>query len=173
MVGRSNADGFESEWVFRHCAPDHKDLWSTLEHNKRWGGRYNPPHEFGALYVSCEEATAIEELDRRARSQGVPRSHLLPRLLLTLHLKVQKVLDLTDAAVRQAWGVTLEEITQEDDYARCHEIARVAREGGYEAIRYPAYTTGHDNYAIFLDMLQLGSELSIEDERLLSEAEPQ
>jgi RES domain-containing protein len=167
MVGRSKAGGFELERVFRHCAPSHTNLSSTLESNKWWGGRYNPVNEFGAIYVASEEATATEELERRVQKQGVPRSHLLPRLLLTLHLKVQKVLDLTDAAVRQAWGTTLEEITREDDYARCREVARIARRDGYEAIRYPSYVDGRDNYAVFYDVLKPGSDLVIVAERLL------
>jgi RES domain-containing protein len=117
-----------------------------------------------SIYVACDEATALRELDRRAASLSLSRADLLPRLMLTLRLRVQKLLDLTDAETRLAWGTDLEAITRADDYTRCREIARAARRDGYEAIRFPAVSGQGENYVVFLDRLRPGSELSVEDE---------
>jgi RES domain-containing protein len=169
MVGRSEVGGITTEWVFRHCAEDHRNLRETSEHNRNHPGRYHVKGEFGAIYVACEEATALRELDHRAEKAGVPRAALLPRLMLTLHLRVQSLLDLTDDETRTQWGTTLEEITRSNDYTRCHEIARLARQAGYEAIRFPAFGGGGENYAVFYDRLRPGSELVVQHERSIDQ----
>lgn len=79
------------------------------------------------------------------------------------------VLDLTDPATRRDWGATIEELTDLDDYSRCHEMARLARRAGYEAIRYPSAVDGESNYAVFLDKLKPGSEVEIVNEDDLDE----
>lgn len=165
MVSRKESGGVTQEWVFRHCAEAHKNLIETVKHATTQEGRYHPAGEFGAIYVACDQETTLRELDHRAKKAGVSRTELLPRLLLTLHLRVQK----TDEDTREAWGATLEEITDEDDYSRCHEIARLALRDGYEAIRFPTFDGKGENYAIFYDRLKPGSELAIQHEGWISE----
>jgi RES domain-containing protein len=114
--------------------------------------------EFGAVYVSADWETAVAELDHRARSVGLDRADLLPRLMLTLELAVRRVLDLTDDGIRRAWGLAVDDLTS-DDYTRCQEIARAARDDGYEAIRFPSARGAGENYAVFLDRLAPGSHL--------------
>jgi hypothetical protein len=93
---------------------------------------------------------------------GLRREDLLPRLLLTLDLSLRRILDLTDEEVRSAWGLTADDLAS-DDYARCQEVARAARDG-YEAIRFPSARGAGENYAVFLDRLAPGSHLR-EDRR--------
>lgn len=52
------------------------DLERTLTHAEALGARYDPPGEFGALYVNASRADALRELDRRAKRLGVERSDL-------------------------------------------------------------------------------------------------
>lgn len=144
----------------------HRNLGETVRHTSdATNGRFHPQGEFGAIYVACEEATALAELDHRAARLGIERSAMLPRLMLTLHLRLQRILDLSDADTRAAWGADLAGITREDDYVRCHEIARIARRDGYEAIRFPAVGGAGENYAIFFDQLKPGSELEVVAEK--------
>jgi len=75
-----------------------------------------------------------------------------------LELAVRRILDLTDEEIRTAWGITTDDL-RGDDYARCQEIARAARDDGYEAIRFPSARGAGENYAIFLDRLTPGSHL--------------
>jgi hypothetical protein len=107
--------------------------------------------------------------------------------MLTLAVRLRRVLDLTDAGVRAAWGLTVEDLAS-DDYARCQEVATVAREDGYEAIRYPSAavvleqlaaggtavddTQAADNLAIFADRLHPGSDVRVVRSELLPLAEP-
>jgi RES domain-containing protein len=57
-----SGDSAPSSIFYRQCAPEHTDLATTLAYNHRHGGRFNPPGEFGAIYVSVERATALREL---------------------------------------------------------------------------------------------------------------
>ena len=91
--------------VYRQCAPDHTDLATTLPHNHRHGGRFNPPGEFGAIYVAVERTTALRELARQAAFLGFAVDELLPRTMLRLRLHVRRILDLTDETVCRAWGL--------------------------------------------------------------------
>jgi RES domain-containing protein len=144
--------------VFRHCQEDHANLDATLEASRDAPGRFHVQREFGAVYVAADRETTVAELDHRARMVGLSREDLLPRLLLTLELAASRILDLTDQDVRSAWGLTVEDLGA-DDYARCQEVARAARDDGFEAIRFPsARGTGH-NYAVFLDRLAPGPQL--------------
>jgi RES domain-containing protein len=76
----------------------------------------------------------------------VPVAALAPRALLTLAVRLRRVLDLTDPAARAAWGLTPEALAG-DDYARCQEVALAARADGYEAIRYPSAAVAREAVA--------------------------
>lgn len=167
MVGRTPSGAVISEQVFRHCGPGHTDLDRTLEQAKAVGGRYNPAGEFGAVYVSQTREGAIRELDRQIEKLGIRRHDLLLRVLLILELQAKNVLDLTDERVREAWGTSIEELTRDDDYTHCHEVARSARQAGYEVIRFPAFDAGSVHFAVFLDRLRPGSRLQTVSEEVL------
>ena len=90
-----------------------------------------------------------------------------PRALFTLDVALHEVLDLTDATVRAEWDVTLEDLRTEYDYARCHEVAQIARRDGYEAIRFPSATGNGVNLAIFYDQLHTGSYVVVQASEVL------
>lgn len=139
--------------VFRQCSPRHAEVTSTtLEGSRREGGRFNPAGEFGALYASLERETSIRELHRLAERLRIPMQELLPRTILTLDVHLQRVLDLTDVGVCQAWGLSAEDLTS-DDVGTCQEVGRSAWRAGYEAIRFPSATGTGTNLAVFLDRL--------------------
>ena len=117
------------------------------------------------LYVALAPETAVAELRRRAAQLGVPLAQLAPRAMLTLAVRLRRVLDLGDADVRAEWGLD-EAALGADDHARCQEVALAAREDGYEAIRYPSAAHGPgepsgDNLAIFADRLHPGSDVRV------------
>jgi RES domain-containing protein len=124
--------------AFRQCHPDHAGIAETVRASAALPSRFTPPGaRFGVLYAALAPETAAAELRRRAAQLGVPVSALAPRVMLTIAVRLRRVLDLTDPAVRAAWGLTREDLAS-DDCARCQEAATVAREDGYEAIRYPS-----------------------------------
>lgn len=146
--------------VYRATHPDYEDLGRTAEVGKNHPGRFNPLGT-GAVYVALERETAIAELRRRAERLGRPLGSFAPRAIFTLDVVLRQVLDLTDADVRTAWDLTLADLRTEDDYQRCHEVARVAQREGYEAIRYPSATGSGVNLAIFHDRLHAGSSVIV------------
>jgi RES domain-containing protein len=110
----------------------------TVRASAAYPSRFTPPGgRFGVLYVALAPDTAAAELRRRAEQLGVPVAALAPRAMLTLAVRLRRVLDLTDPGVREAWGLTAEDLAG-DAYARCQEAAVAARADGYEAIRYPS-----------------------------------
>jgi RES domain-containing protein len=151
--------------AFRQCHPDHAGIAETVRAGAAYPSRFTPPGgRFGVLYVALAPETAVAELRRRAEQLGVAMSQLAPRTMLTLAVRLRRVLDLTDAAVRAAWGLDEEDLAA-DDHARCQEVAAAARDDGYEAIRYPSAArapgAAADNLAIFADRLHPGSDVRI------------
>jgi len=166
MVERRVSGDWEVEQVFRHCHEEHADLWRTLEASRGVEGRFHVRGEFGAIYVAADRETALAELDHRAKSLGLHREDLLPRLLLALEISVRRTLDLTDADEREAWGLTLDDLWS-NDYRRCQEVATAARADGFEAIRFPSARGAGENYAIFFDRLVPGSYLREEGREVI------
>jgi RES domain-containing protein len=76
------------------------------------GGRWNGIKQFPAVYGSTDEHTAIDESNARAKRYGIVVRK--PRVVVAIHLQLQRVLDLTDAEVRRKLGITLKEIAAED-----------------------------------------------------------
>jgi RES domain-containing protein len=144
--------------AYRQCHPDHTDLEETLRASRLFPFRFNPASEFGVLYVALERGTAVAELLRRAQLSMARVQAYAPRVMLTLDVRLGKVLDLADPVTRREWDITLEDLAS-DDYGRCQEVARVARREGYEAIRYPSATGGGENLAIFYDRRRTGSHV--------------
>jgi RES domain-containing protein len=148
---------------FRHCSARYATVdEGTLDASARVGGRFNPPGEFGAVYVAVERRTALAELERRVAASGLPRKQFHPRVILQLRARLSRVLDLTDPTVRRDLDLREAEITGED-WARPQAVAREARGDGYAAIRFPSATGEGDNLAIFLDVLSSDDQLVVED----------
>lgn len=155
------------ETVYRQCAPEHTDLATTLAQNHRHGGRFNPPGEFGAIYVAVERGTALLELARQAALLGFAVDELLPRTMLRLRLHVRRALDLTDEGVCRAWGLVGADMSR-ISHDECWEIARAARRSGYEAIRFRSATGSGVCVAVFMDRLSPGSSLDVEDSETIA-----
>lgn len=168
--GRGGDAGYVG-FAFRQCHPDHAGVAETVRASAAYPSRFTPPGgRFGVLYLALAPETATAELRRRAAQLGVPVAALAPRAMLTFAVRLRHVLDLTDPAVQDAWGLTPDDLAG-DDYARCQEAAVAARADGYEAIRYPSAAVaregsggagrGADNLAVFADALHPGSDVRV------------
>lgn len=78
---------------------------------KQRGGRWNPPG-LAALYGSTTDTAALEEAKAHDRYYGLETR--TPRLVVAIHAKVGKILDLTSPSVRRQLDVTLAELHRED-----------------------------------------------------------
>jgi RES domain-containing protein len=117
------------------------------------GGRFNPPNEFGALYTSLEPNTAAKEVARGLRQRGVDPDQFPEGAwwVYELEVKLESVLDLTDADVLQKSGIPENSLIGIDVNAT-RQIAAETRKRGYEALLVPsAAVAGSKNLVIFLD----------------------
>lgn len=114
----------------------------------------------GAVYASEDPQTALEELRRRATLVNRTLPSFTPRSIFVLRAVLQNVLDLTDRARLEDWGLSEDDPTG-DAYARCQDVASAAAGAGYEAIRWRSATGSGNSLAIFFDRLQAASSLQV------------
>ena len=137
-----------------------KDLL-TGDGSLKHGGRYNPRGGFRAIYGSLDLDTATAELLAHHRHQGRPdpEAEVFPFVAVSLEADVQRLLDLTDTAVRRALKVPLKDLigdwqdTQElGQEALTQAIGRVARAADYQGLLAPsAARPGGRNIVLFRD----------------------
>jgi len=121
----------------------------------QYGGRYNPPSVFGALYLAESEELAQTEV---LRAVGDP-SMLAGRFVCgEVQLSLKRVLDLTDPDVLQALGIARDELLtdtgdRQQDYALTRQLAHLARAAGFEALKVPSVTSQGANVVLFPENL--------------------
>ena len=130
-------------------SPDGLDAYlrQALDRNIKEGGRFNPPGEFGAVYLSLDPETPILESDN-------------PEVLLVLDGQLGRVLDLANPAISESWGLSAAEFC-DDEHGPCQQAARKIRRARYEAVRYPS-AQGHGlNLVVFWDIREPGSGFAL------------
>lgn len=133
------------------------------------GGRFNLKGTFEVLYLSCDLRTCIEEIITSAERDGFQVEETLPRTAVGIEVKLSRVLDLTDPAVRRRLGITKKNLTAPNwvksqnagQEAFTQQIGRLAREAGFEAILVPSAVARGKNLDIFPDRLLSGSSLEV------------
>jgi RES domain-containing protein len=137
-------------------------ITDTLAGNLRVGARFNPPGEFGALYMSLDPETPIDELLRtyaRWLDTTRPEDIGAPRLLLTLDVRLSAVADLRDGGECLSWGLTPAALIA-DDWSPCQDAARYIRRH-HEALLAPSATGRGTTLAIFADRLNATSSVTL------------
>lgn len=130
------------------------------------GGRWNIQKRYGALYSSIERKTCIRELEREAKRRGLDIKDLQPREIVSLKVKIKKVLDLTDTRILSLLGISEDDLKL-DDCTLPQEISDAARKLGYEAILSPSATGKGKNLNIYLDMMHEDSLLEVVEKDIL------
>lgn len=137
----------------------------------RANGRWNIRRPFLCTYTSCSPETALAEVLNASRRKGLPDETALPRVLVCLVIEVQKIIDLTDGAVRQSARLARRRMVDEQWWienqsgreAWTHAIGRAAAEIGLEAIIAPSHAdpkTG-TNVIVFPENLGVTSRWAI------------
>ncbi|MCU0634751.1 MAG: RES family NAD+ phosphorylase [Gemmatimonadaceae bacterium] len=149
------------EELVRALDPRHADdaradfaayLVATLQHNQRAGGRFNPPGEFGALYMASDEVTAWAELHARFVREGLPG--LPSRMgMLRVLLQAGRYVDLTQAEKREAWHISRDALLAADPTAveqnDCWLVARAIRALA-DFLRAPSARADGTNLPLFV-----------------------
>lgn len=123
------------------------------------GGRYNPPGEFGALYLSESPALCWNEKLKQYndRADAVPQQSLGE-----FDVHIARSLDLTDEAILDTLGVKAENVTDLFDHSLPRMIGAAAWSVGIEALKVFSCVPvkgARRNFVIFKDQLKPPSKI--------------
>jgi len=147
--------------VYRIIARRYQHKLFSQEGSLPYGGCYNPPYQSGALYCALSEEICWLEIEKR--NEGPLKRGSFK--FIPIHLHLQKVLDLTDSRIRTQLNIKLESLIHPTDYRVTREIARLAREAGFEGILAPSSAGSGSIFAIFLDRLLPQSKVILRKSR--------
>ena len=100
-----------------------------------YGGRFNPRNEFGVLYLSSSQDCAFMERLRQVKGR---KDDLLPQTGAAFHVRIQKCLNLLNAAVLKTLGISPGDLVRDSDFAVPQSVSREARNVGFEALLAPS-----------------------------------
>lgn len=155
--------------VYRHYAPTYGAL--NGEGARRLGGRWNPPESYATLYTATDVETVDAEFDRLLASARLSPASVRPRDLAAIHLRLSRVVDLRQEVVRNALGVTLEDLVGEST-AVTRAIGEGAHHLGYEAVLAPSAAGPGSVVALFLTNRAVDSEIEVIEESRYERAYP-
>ncbi len=141
--------------VYRHMFGSHRPARGNTA-----GARWNePPLE--AIYASCERETALAEAEYYLAAYPVrPKAK---RVLYTIRVSLQNVLDLTAPDVLDRLGIS-SAVLQDDDHSPCRLIGNATNWLGHDGLLVPsARRVGGTNLVIYQQ------DLSTSDFEILAE----
>lgn len=129
---------------FRHAWHGVKELKGSTG-----GGRWGPEHGFPVIYLGQPVASVVVEAYRRLvdPAEGMRGDLVGPRVLLTVEVDVDELLDLRDPAHLAALG--LDDDALRGPWPPCVRVARAAHQLGLNGILAPAATELGITLALF------------------------
>jgi RES domain-containing protein len=136
-------------------------------------GRWNLERSAPLSYASVAPETALAEALAHVKYYRLPKAKALPRVLVALRLKAQRVLDLRDGRVRKALRLSKEVMRKMDWRAENQAGAEALTQAwgklfaaaGFEAVIVPsAADSGGSNVLVFPKNLQPGSRFQVKNE---------
>ncbi len=121
----------------------------------RWGGRYNEPGEFGALYLSRTKKGCVAEITSRPAH---PKKYIIGKVKVTLG----KVCDLTDPELRKKLKMSKKQLTA-PTWTETQVLGRIIREVGYEGMIVPSAAGDFNNLVVFVDLLDSVSSIELKE----------
>ncbi len=147
---------------YRHAAPG-RDAFAGGTMG-RWG------KTFPVVYLGRPDVSVTVEAYRHLVDPfGISSSAVRPRVLYTVTVQVDMVLDLTDRAHRDAVGLAESDLaTDVDDYDACQHVARAAHQLEMHGILAPAATGLGQTLALFAQRISASERPVVVDEVLWS-----
>jgi RES domain-containing protein len=108
------------------------------------GGRWNPVDEMKVVYLSREPETGLTESLEHFRYHGLPISQALPKVLVAVALRVDRLLDPTDPSVVDGLPIPMAELLAEDWRA----VMASRKEAGPQAMGWAAFAAGIQAVAV-------------------------
>lgn len=132
---------------YRAVSPQRADDILSVQGSIIYGGRYNPPNIFGALYMSDSLETCQAEKIRKAGNAA-----LIPTVTGKVHVTLGKVLDLTEAVVLEKFGLAKDDLLKEKSaggWLVTQMLADIAYKHGIEALLVPSVVGQGKNLVVF------------------------
>ncbi len=158
--------------VYRSASPRYANKDDLLKGfgSRSVGARWNPPRGFPTVYASLDPHTALDEVLAHFRHYGLPIESAMPRVTVSVRVRLARLLDLTDGPTRSVLRVSerrlLDEPWREEQAAGrealTQALGRLARELGWEGLLVPS-AARRDGVILILfpDNLARGSEIEI------------
>ena len=133
-------------------------------------GRWNIAGSYRLSYTAVAPETALAEALAHVRYYNLPLSNALPRVLVALHLKASRVLDLTGAGIRRSLKLSLKDIFSCDwrnenmnmRESMTQAWGAVIAKAGLEAVIVPSTADSRgQNLLVFPENLLPGSEYNV------------
>lgn len=133
------------------------------------GGRYNMEAAFGALYLSCDPKTCIDECVRSIHINPTEMAGKLPRMIVGLKVEVSKILKLSKEDIlkptllRKIDLLDLDWVQKQQDgeEVKTQLVGKVAKSVGFEAIVVPSARRDGCNLNLFPDNLLSTSKITL------------
>lgn len=146
-----------SDSVYRVVPEALRDKILSTEGNRYYPGRYHIAGETGILYTSLERNLAIRELGRHAARASLQGGLAAGKI----KVKLQKVLDLTQAAVLVKLGLSKESLVS-PGCSITQAVSHQARKAGFQGLLVPSATGSGVNLVIFENNLAEGCLIEVE-----------
>jgi RES domain-containing protein len=159
---------------FRLIPLEFVDLPLSAIGSIKGGGRYNAQGDFEALYLADRPDNTLREVRMLRDDAGFPVAVPdAPKIIFTVDVRLQRVVDLSDDAVCAVLGVSFDElitpwrlIVALGRVPTTHVLGAAAREAGIEALIVPsAQHPGSKNLVVIPDRLLFGSSVMIHQPR--------
>jgi RES domain-containing protein len=147
--------------IYRSASPRYANKRDLLNGfgSKTAGGRWNPPKSFATIYVSLDPHTALDEVLAHFCYYGFPIESAMPRVTVSVRVRLTRVLDLTGAArpaphsASRSVGCSMSsggKSRRRGREALTQALGRIGHELGWEAFLVPsAARRGGVNLVIF------------------------
>src|SRR4051794_26356309 len=158
--------------VYRSASPRYanRDDLLTGVGSKTAGARWNPPRSFPTVYSSLDPHTALDEVLAHFRYYGIPIASAMPRVTVSIQVRLGRVLDLTGGPTRSTLRVSERRMLREPwraaqqagREALTQALGRLAHDLGWEALLVrSAARRGGVNLIVFPENLSRRSSLEI------------
>jgi hypothetical protein len=145
----------------RHCAARRRD--TALDGHAGYG-RWGRADGFPVLYLGRPTASVVAEAYRHLidpiadpAARAALARNLAPRILVTVDVRVTRILDLRDRPTRDSLGLTGEILSCGTDdragYAACQHVSHGAYRAGLHGLIAPAATGLGETLVLFTDRL--------------------
>ena len=147
----------------------------------RFGGRYNPPQAFEALYLASNPVTALQEVNAVVQTEtGLLGVKGPPRILLSVDYQLQAILDICSSEHQSVLETNLSELiapwrplNAEGTVASTQALGTAAYNlQSIEALKVPsARDPNIYNLVVFVNRLRVNSSLRVYDDSGIIDAQ--